>query len=195
MLLEFRMDRMGNEKRELNSDIKQLQKEIDELFEKKHAAALRVKRASDDNEKQIEQGSLDHYNRRVAVSEKNLLKKEKELEELNQKVKIMESRLYEIKEKTPRRSGNSLKQAGRRVPSSVNVSDVTAEEDGVLGGGIINFDTPAAATTPTATSSEINRMLEERNNKRKRTPESIDLRAQDEDDDDDDDNELFKKMI
>jgi hypothetical protein len=38
-------------------------------------------------------------------------------------------------------------------------------------------------------------MLEERNNKRKRTPESIDLRAQDEDDDDDDDNELFKKMI
>jgi hypothetical protein len=100
-----------------------------------------------------------------------------------------------VKEKTPRRSGNSLKQAGHRVPSSVNVSDVTAEEDGVLGGGIINFDTPAAATTPTTTSSEINRMLEERNNKRKRTPESIDLLAQDEDDDDDDDNELFKKMI
>jgi hypothetical protein len=50
-------------------------------------------------------------------------------------------------------------------------------------------------------------MLQERNNKRKRTedkedtPESIDLLAQktpedfDEDDDDDDDEELFKKMI
>jgi hypothetical protein len=207
MLLEFRLDRMVNEKRELNSDIKELQKEIDELFEKKHAAALRVKRVgNDDNEKTIEQSYLNHYDRRYAVSEKNLSKKEKELDELNQKIKIMESRLYEIKEKTPRRSGNCLKKAGR-VPSSVNVSDITAEEDDVLGGGRINFDTPAAATTPTATSSRVNRMLQERNNKRKRTedkedtPESIDLLAQktpedfDEDDDDDDDEELFKKMI
>jgi hypothetical protein len=77
MLLEFRLDRMGNEKRELNSDIKELQKEIDELFEKKHAAALRVKCAGDDNEKNIKQSYLNHYDHWYAVSQKKFVKKGK----------------------------------------------------------------------------------------------------------------------
>jgi hypothetical protein len=78
-------------------------------------------------------------------------------------------------------------------------------------GGLINFDTPAAATTPTATNSDLNRMSQEQNNKRKcsdegkkdTSPESVDLLAQntpdeeydDDDDDDDDDDELFQKVL
>jgi hypothetical protein len=70
------------------------------------------------------------------------------------------------------------------------------EDDHV--GGLINFDTPAAATTPTATSIEVNRILQEQNNKRKCSaegkkdtpPKSVDVLAQkrpEEDYDDDDD--------
>jgi hypothetical protein len=102
-----------------------------------------------------------------------------------------------------------LKQLGRRVvPSSVVASDLTAEDDHV--GGLINFDTPVAGTTPTATSSEVNRILQEQNNKCKCSaegkkdtpPKSVDVLAQkrldedyNDDEDDDDDDELFQKVL
>jgi hypothetical protein len=135
------------------------------------------------------------------------LVKEKQIEELEKKERIIESKLYEIQDKMPKRSGNLSKEGGRRVapPSSIVITDDIADEDRVA--GLINFDTPAAATTPTATTYQINNMLSELNNKRKRTeeeeetPESVDLLAQEtqqdyyDDDDDDDDDELLKKVL
>jgi hypothetical protein len=94
------------------------------------------------------------------------------------------------------------------VPSSIYITDDTPEERRVA--GLINFDTPAAATTPTASSTQVNNMLNDLNNKRKRseekeeTRESLDLLAQEtpkifsaynEEDDDDSDEELFKKVL
>jgi hypothetical protein len=48
MLLDSRLDRLSAQKRDIKLEIKQLEKGIDYLFEKKHAAALRVKHASDE---------------------------------------------------------------------------------------------------------------------------------------------------
>jgi prefoldin subunit 5 len=91
MLLDSRLDRLSAQKRDIKSEIKELEKGIDDLFEKMHAAALRVKRASDENEKIIEQNSLDHYVRWFTASEKLLSAKEKELDELDAKIKIIET--------------------------------------------------------------------------------------------------------
>jgi hypothetical protein len=208
MLLDSQYDRFIAEKRYLISDLKDLKKEIDDLFEKKHIAELDNESEQVKNRKAIKKISRDRWSQRYDETEKILLEKQQEIDEVDRKCKIIESRLFAIREKTPKRSGNSLKQAGRRVvPSSVIVSDLTAEDDCV--GGIINFDTPAAATTPTATNSDLNRMSQKQNNKRKRSdegkndtpPESVDLLAQKtpdeeyDDDDDDDDDELFQKVL
>jgi hypothetical protein len=69
--------------------------------------------------------------------------------------------------------------------------------------GLINFDTPAVATTRTASSTQINNTLHDLNNKRKcseekeGTPESVNLLAQETppDFDDDDNDELFEKVL
>jgi hypothetical protein len=84
---------------------------------------------------------------------------------------------------------------------------VAADDDPAVA---INFDTPAAASTPTSCTrtSQVNEWLkEQQKNEKKRkqvdTPEeSIDLLAQKtppeneyEDDEDDDDDELFQKVL
>jgi hypothetical protein len=122
------------------------------------------------------------------------------LDELDAKIKIIETRLDEIQEKTPKRSCNSKKNTSRRsVPNSIVV---TSEDDPAVA---INFDTPAAArTTPAATTSHVNEWLkqQEKNEKMRKqadTPEeSIDLLAQKtppEDEYDDDNDELFQKVL
>jgi hypothetical protein len=139
---------------------------------------------------------------RYDAEESSYLKKEEEMKDIQQKINLIKQRLFEIKEKTPKRSGNSSKETrNRAVPNSIVV---TANDDPAVA---INFDTPAAASTPTLITSQVNEWLkEQQKNEKKRkqinTPEeSIDLLAQktppenEYEDDEDDDDALFQKVF
>jgi hypothetical protein len=204
MLLDSRLDHLVAKKNDLNTQLNELRKEIDTLYDKKHHAEVKFKKEQDENLKPLKQESQDRWWKWYAEAEQLALVKEKQIEDLEKKERIIKSKLYEIQDKTPKRSGNSSKEGGRRVapPSSIVITDDIADEDRVA--GLINFDTPAAATTPTATTSQINSMLSELNNKRKHTeeeeetPESVDLLAQQEtqqDYYDDDNDKLLKKVL
>jgi hypothetical protein len=204
MLLDSRLDHLIAAKRDLKSELHELMKEIDALFDKKHMAELDFESEQVEKMKVLKKEYRDRWRKRYAEAERSALLKEKQIEELENKEKIIESKLYEIKDKTPKPSGNSSKQGSRVVPSSIVITDDIAEENRLA--GLINFDTPAVATTPTATSTQIN-TWRDLNNKGKRseekeeTPESANLLAQetppdfDDDDEDDDDDELFKKVL
>jgi hypothetical protein len=204
MLLDSRLDHLIAAKRDLKSELHELMKEIDALLDKKHMAELDFESEQVEKMKVLKKEYRDRWRKRYAEAERSALLKEKQIEELENKEKIIESKLYEIKDKTPKPSGNSSKQGSRVVPSSIVITDDIAEENRLA--GLINFDTPAVATTPTATSTQIN-TWRDLNNKGKRseekeeTPESANLLAQetppdfDDDDEDDDDDELFKKVL
>jgi hypothetical protein len=210
MLLDSRLDRLIAAKNRLTDQLKDLKIEIHSLIDKKYKADLEYETEQIEHLKAIKKKYRDLWQERYAEAEQLAKLKEKQIEEFESKEKIIEKKLYEIKDKTPKRSGNSSKHGNRRVvvPSSIYITDDTPEERRVA--GLINFDTPAAATTPTASSTQVNNMLNDLNNKRKRseekeeTRESLDLLAQEtpkifsaynEEDDDDSDEELFKKVL
>jgi hypothetical protein len=188
ILLSSKLDRMIDDRREINTDLKDLSKDRISLIEKIKRGEVEVRHEQNQREKEILQELVDEYQKEFDKLELTITEKKRLLEELVQKIAIVDHKIYSIEDKTPKRSGN----ASRRVPpSAILVTEGTEEV-----GGRINFDTPATAnTTPTATSTQVARMIEA-NNKRKRSeqecPESIDLLAQetetyDYDDSDNDD--------
>jgi hypothetical protein len=205
MLLDSELDRLQFDRHEIKDDIKELKKEVNVLFDKKHKTELDYLSEQDKQLRLVKKRYWERMCERYDAEESSYLKKEKEMKDIQQKIDLMKQRLFEIKEKTPKRSGNSSKETrrNRAVPNSIVVA---ADDDPAVA---INFDTPAAASTPTCTTSQVNEWLkEQQKNEKKRkqvdTPEeSIDLLAQktppeneyDDDDDDDDDDELFQKVL
>jgi hypothetical protein len=204
MLLDSEQDRLHAQRRELKDDIKDLKKEVNVLFHKTHEAEVAFLGEMNDTIREVKKKFWERMCERYNDEEATYLKKEEEMNALQQKIDFVDRRLFEIREKTPKRSGNSSKETrNRAVPNSIVV---TADDDPAVA---INFDTPAAGSTPTVATSQLNELLKEqqkKNKKRKQvdTPEeSIDLLAQktpseneyEDDDDNDDDDELFQKVL
>jgi predicted nucleic acid-binding Zn-ribbon protein len=188
IILNIRVDHLDENRRELQADLKDLYKEKNNLIEKMGGAKLDVLREKNAPEKAILQKLVDFYKEQLEELDKNYKMKTKELEEVKEKKKIIENKIYTIEEKTPQRSGNSTKTASRGPPPSSVL---------VASGGTNNLE------TPTISSTQLEVYIEDCNKKRQRleeksneVTESVDLLAQQsESDDDDEDDELFKKIF
>jgi hypothetical protein len=203
IILSTRVDSFNENRREIESDLKEMYKEKNSLIEKLNKAKLDVQRERNEPEKVILQEMVDFYKEQLVVLEDSQKEKKAELDKLKQKINMIENKIFTVAEKTPKRSGNSSKSGTtHRVapPSSILVSTKDQQVNGEK-----NYE------TPTISSTQLPGYVEECNRKRKRmeeeqkekkiSEESIDLLGQetetedDDDDDDDDDDELFKKIF
>jgi hypothetical protein len=92
-------------------------------------AELDYESEQSETHKAIKKEYWDRWWQRFAAAERSAELKEKEIQEMEYKEKIIEIKLYEIKDKTPKCSGNLSKQGSCIVPSSIVITNNMLEED------------------------------------------------------------------
>jgi predicted nucleic acid-binding Zn-ribbon protein len=93
---------LDDDRREIQTDLKELYKEKNNLIEKMSRAKLDVQSEQNELEKAILQEMVDFYREKLANLDKSYKKKTEELEQVKEKKRIIENKILTIEEKMPR---------------------------------------------------------------------------------------------